>query len=171
MAQSTWRCASCTFDNHRGLVVCEMCEKPRASEVVDLCTPPGTPVANATSSELPNPGKRLASSSVSQPLRTNHLVGLFSRAAALEGLSYRFPHFPPEHYTQAGGYGARWSCGYRNIQMLCSSLMQLEEYRQVLFDGSGRIPTIPELQACIEKAWGAGFDIEVRGVLPLKIHF
>ena len=32
-----------------------------------------------------------------------------------------------------------------------------------MFDGSGRVPSVSELQRWIEQAWMAGFDEEVRG--------
>ena len=54
-----------------------------------------------------------------------------------------------------------WSCGYRNIQMLCLSLISRVEYRNVLFGGDGKIPNVNAIQRWIEKAWGSGFDEEV----------
>jgi hypothetical protein len=72
---------------------------------------------------------------------------------------------PCLHVSQKGAYGAGWSCGYRNIQMLCSSLMRIEEYRRVMFDGSGVVPEISALQRWIETAWKAGFD-QVVGSVP-----
>jgi hypothetical protein len=65
------------------------------------------------------------------------------------------------HFAQNGSYGAKWSCGYRNIQMLCSSLMKYPMYREKLFNGSANIPSILGLQYWIEKAWQHGFDREV----------
>jgi hypothetical protein len=65
------------------------------------------------------------------------------------------------HYSQKGSYGSKWSCGYRNIQMLCSSLMKYPMYREKLFDGSSNVPNIIGIQHWIEKAWQQGFDIEV----------
>lgn len=57
--------------------------------------------------------------------------------------------------------GGDWSCGYRNIQMLCHTLMALPSYKKVLFNGTGEIPDVQGLQAWIEKAWDAGFDLPV----------
>lgn len=65
------------------------------------------------------------------------------------------------HFSQLDRDGEQWSCGYRNFQMLCSSLLQHDIYRRVMFDGSGRIPTVMELQGWIEQAWSHGFDIDV----------
>lgn len=89
------------------------------------------------------------------------LMKLLSNAAKVSGLRLRVATLLPDHVTQLGSFGARWSCGYRNIQMLCSSLMQIPQYREVLFGGSGRIPSVWDLQGLIEKAWRAGFDPEV----------
>lgn len=57
--------------------------------------------------------------------------------------------------------GGEWSCGYRNIQMLCHTLMSLPSYRRILFNGNGEVPDVHGLQAWIEKAWSNGFDVEV----------
>ncbi|CAM9167695.1 unnamed protein product, partial [Hapterophycus canaliculatus] len=62
------------------------------------------------------------------------------------------------HCTQRGLRGSGFSCGYRNIQMLCSALMEWPEYRRVLFGGSGCIPGIALLQCWIERAWADGYD-------------
>ena len=62
------------------------------------------------------------------------------------------------HVTQIGTEGYRWSCGYRNLQMLLSSLMHISCYRGVLFNGTGEIPSVHGLQSWIEKAWRDGFD-------------
>jgi hypothetical protein len=56
--------------------------------------------------------------------------------------------------------GEDWTCGYRNIQMLCKSLMQVEEYRNVMFNGKGELPNVVGIQAYIEKAWEKGFDVD-----------
>lgn len=56
--------------------------------------------------------------------------------------------------------GSNWSCGYRNIQMLCCSLVKIEKFRRILFNGTGDIPDIFGIQTWIEKAWIAGFDEE-----------
>lgn len=77
---------------------------------------------------------------------------------------------PCLHVSQKGAYGSAWSCGYRNIQMLCSSLMQLEEYRNVLFDGTGVVPEINGIQRWIETAWKAGFDVEVRIIKVVVLY-
>ncbi len=58
-----------------------------------------------------------------------------------------------------------WSCGYRNIQMIASSLMTRRPYRDVLFGGTGIVPQVVFIQHWIENAWALGFDQE--GALQL----
>ncbi|XP_012999041.1 zinc finger-containing ubiquitin peptidase 1 isoform X1 [Cavia porcellus] len=49
-----------------------------------------------------------------------------------------------------------WGCGYRNFQMLLSSLLQNEAYDDCLKGMS--VPCIPKIQSMIEDAWKEGFD-------------
>lgn len=65
---------------------------------------------------------------------------------------------PCPHVSQIGAEGAKWSCGYRNIQMLCGMLACMPEYRERLFDGTGVIPDVRGLQSWIERSWADGFD-------------
>ncbi|SCZ96712.1 BZ3500_MvSof-1268-A1-R1_Chr4-1g06645 [Microbotryum saponariae] len=51
-----------------------------------------------------------------------------------------------------------WSCGYRNAQMLYSSLRHLPEYNSSA-SGPSPVPSILELQGVIEDAWKAGHDL------------
>ena len=51
------------------------------------------------------------------------------------GSGYYYLSSPCSFITQKGTVGAKWSCGYRNIQMLCSALMNIPAYKEVLFDG------------------------------------
>ncbi|KFQ10195.1 Zinc finger with UFM1-specific peptidase domain protein, partial [Leptosomus discolor] len=50
-----------------------------------------------------------------------------------------------------------WGCGYRNFQMLLSSLLQNTLYDDCLGDTT-LIPSIPKIQSMIEGAWREGFD-------------
>ncbi|XP_026868314.2 zinc finger-containing ubiquitin peptidase 1 isoform X1 [Electrophorus electricus] len=62
-----------------------------------------------------------------------------------------------DHYsTSAGDRG--WGCGYRNFQMLLSSLQRMEQYNTALNTLRGSIPSIPQVQALIEAAWAEGVD-------------
>lgn len=49
-----------------------------------------------------------------------------------------------------------WGCGYRNFQMLLSSLLQNDAYDDCL--KGMPVPCIPKIQAMIEDAWKEGFD-------------
>ncbi|KAG9342757.1 hypothetical protein JZ751_015620 [Albula glossodonta] len=60
-----------------------------------------------------------------------------------------------DHYSS--GEGDRgWGCGYRNFQMLLSSLHKMEAYRGC--GTNGAIPSLPRVQALMEKAWREGLD-------------
>ncbi|XP_044281912.1 zinc finger-containing ubiquitin peptidase 1 isoform X2 [Varanus komodoensis] len=50
-----------------------------------------------------------------------------------------------------------WGCGYRNFQMMFSSLLRNSTYKDTLKDNSS-IPCIPKIQSLIEEAWKEGFD-------------
>lgn len=56
-----------------------------------------------------------------------------------------------------------WSCGYKNFQMLLSSLRHDPEYSTHLFGQNNQdIPSVSYLQNLIERAWSAGFDSQGR---------
>ncbi|CAF0882446.1 unnamed protein product [Didymodactylos carnosus] len=55
-----------------------------------------------------------------------------------------------------------WSCGYKNFQMLLSSMMHDVQYRQKLFCERSDIPSVTRLQQLIEEAWRNGFDSQGR---------
>ncbi|PRD29576.1 UNVERIFIED_CONTAM: zinc finger with UFM1-specific peptidase domain protein [Trichonephila clavipes] len=59
-----------------------------------------------------------------------------------------------DHYGST--YGDKgWGCGYRNIQMMLSSLVHNTKYSSRLFNGRFAISKLQEL---IESAWRQGFD-------------
>lgn len=59
----------------------------------------------------------------------------------------------------SASYGDRgWGCGYRNFQMLLSSLASNPTYCKIVFNGKPQIPSIPKIQRLIEAAWEKGFD-------------
>jgi len=62
-----------------------------------------------------------------------------------------------KHYQQQG-QGRRYTCGYRNAQMMISHLLHHDTYRTCLFNGSGVVPSLSALQQALETAWQAGFD-------------
>lgn len=61
-----------------------------------------------------------------------------------------------DHFSASEG-DRGWGCGYRNFQMLLSSLQRLEQYTtsNTLPD---TLPSIPQVQTLIEAAWGEGID-------------
>ncbi|KAM6893372.1 zinc finger-containing ubiquitin peptidase 1 [Xenentodon cancila] len=60
-----------------------------------------------------------------------------------------------DHYSSSGG-DKGWGCGYRNFQMLLSSLRNIDPYSTHL-QGTA-VPCIPRLQTMIEEAWKEGLD-------------
>ncbi|KAK2815415.1 hypothetical protein Q5P01_025882 [Channa striata] len=60
-----------------------------------------------------------------------------------------------DHYCSSPG-DKGWGCGYRNFQMLLSSLQRIEVYSSFLQEKS--VPSIPEVQRMIEAAWKEGLD-------------
>lgn len=70
-----------------------------------------------------------------------------------------------DHYGSAD-WDFGWGCGYRNLQMVLSSLCAHDVYKEQLqkeiftdTDSSKKnMPSIQSLQALIEKAWSSGFD-------------
>ncbi|KAF2893498.1 hypothetical protein ILUMI_12680 [Ignelater luminosus] len=71
-----------------------------------------------------------------------------------------------DHY--ASSYGDRgWGCGYRNAQMLISSLLTHTGYNERLYKlwqgqkpPRSAVPSISRLQNLIEQAWSQGFDVQ-----------
>ncbi|XP_069582287.1 zinc finger-containing ubiquitin peptidase 1 [Ranitomeya imitator] len=63
---------------------------------------------------------------------------------------------PLDHFSSSGG-DKGWGCGFRNFQMLLSSVLLSDTYKDFLQDHR-YIPCIPKIQALIEEAWKEGFD-------------
>ncbi|CAG9773139.1 unnamed protein product [Ceutorhynchus assimilis] len=71
-----------------------------------------------------------------------------------------------DHY--ASSYGDRgWGCGYRNTQMIMSSLLTHTGYNERLYKvwqkekpPRSSVPSISHLQRLIEQAWAVGFDLQ-----------
>ncbi|XP_071368999.1 zinc finger-containing ubiquitin peptidase 1 [Centroberyx affinis] len=60
-----------------------------------------------------------------------------------------------DHYCSSEG-DKGWGCGYRNFQMLLSSLHTIETFAQRLPERA--VPSIPRVQSMIEGAWKEGLD-------------
>ncbi|XP_040284843.1 zinc finger-containing ubiquitin peptidase 1 [Bufo bufo] len=63
---------------------------------------------------------------------------------------------PLDHFSSSAG-DKGWGCGFRNFQMLLSSILISDTYKDILQDFR-YIPCIPKIQAMIEDAWKEGFD-------------
>ena len=94
-------------------------------------------------------------------------LGLFEETFRV--LSYSNPRnyvvsclpFPHRSQILERSSQSSWSCGYKNIQMLCSALMLAPtgfNFKGRLFSGTTDIPDIIGLQHCIESAWKDGQD-------------
>ncbi|XP_062278222.1 zinc finger-containing ubiquitin peptidase 1 [Scomber scombrus] len=60
-----------------------------------------------------------------------------------------------DHFSSSAG-DKGWGCGYRNLQMLLSSLHRIETYDPFLQEKE--VPSIPQVQCMIEEAWKRGLD-------------
>ncbi|XP_040900991.1 zinc finger-containing ubiquitin peptidase 1 isoform X2 [Toxotes jaculatrix] len=60
-----------------------------------------------------------------------------------------------DHYCSSAG-DKGWGCGYRNFQMLISSLHRIDTYSSSLQEKT--VPSIPRVQSMIEEAWKGGLD-------------
>ncbi len=73
----------------------------------------------------------------------------------------------------ASSYGDKgWGCGYRNAQMMISSLLHNPNYNEALKTaiGSDSMPSISRLQKMVETAWQAGFDEPGKEQLGCKLY-
>ncbi|XP_037047580.1 zinc finger-containing ubiquitin peptidase 1-like isoform X2 [Bradysia coprophila] len=81
-----------------------------------------------------------------------------------------------DHYGSS--YGDKgWGCGYRNLQMLLSSLLQNTTYNEAIYSAWGThgpsrtaMPSISRLQKMVEAAWTRGFDVQGSEQLGCKLH-
>eukprot|EP00064_Thunnus_orientalis_P011938 superscaffoldBa00001774_g11970 len=60
-----------------------------------------------------------------------------------------------DHFCSSAG-DKGWGCGYRNFQMLLSSLHRIDTYAPFLQEKA--VPSIPRVQSMIEEAWKGGLD-------------
>lgn len=96
---------------------------------------------------------------------------VLSLSNAAVGVSKTFVCSGVDHY--ASSYGDKgWGCGYRNLQMLLSSLLQNTLYNEALYKAWGNhgpartaMPSISRLQRMVEAAWAQGFDVQGRDQL------
>lgn len=156
-------CPKCTYFNHPEIKSCEVCDFNLNKQ--------------AKKTRLLNDGMTERFMEECSALDDKQIIN-FNSIASTEGIielmeellqaeskktpaiNYRLCS-PCHHITQKGFEGAHWSCGYRNIQMLCYALLKGPEYKANLFNGDGDIPDVYGIQTWIEKAWKAGFDVMV----------
>lgn len=91
------------------------------------------------------------------------LLPILSR---LSGVRTIFMSCNVDHF--ASTYGDKgWGCGFRNMQMMISSLQSINKFKVHLSSlkntvldtsGGGGVPSIPRLQETLEAAWKQGFD-------------
>ncbi|XP_065814311.1 zinc finger-containing ubiquitin peptidase 1 [Labrus bergylta] len=62
-----------------------------------------------------------------------------------------------DHFCSSAG-DKGWGCGYRNLQMMLSSLHRIDTYTPIMQDRT--IPSIPRVQRMIEEAWREGLDAQ-----------
>jgi len=153
-----WSCATCTFENHELLQLCEICGGKRL--VLETKRAPTIPNQTLNNDGIVQSIADVLVLSFSSNPDKNGVKGILRGMSKGQTIQCRVSDPLCNFYSQRGQFGAKWSCGYRNIQMLCSSLMKLPEYRAVLFDGDGRVPDVVGLQRWIERAWHGGFDSE-----------
>lgn len=94
-----------------------------------------------------------------------------SLSSASPGVTKSYVCSGIDHY--ASSYGDKgWGCGYRNIQMLVSSLLQNPSYSEMLKAaiGSNSMPSISRLQKMVESAWAQGFDVQGKEQLGCKLY-
>jgi len=94
---------------------------------------------------------------------TQTLLPILSR---LSGVRTIFMSCNVDHF--ASTYGDKgWGCGFRNMQMMISSLQSINKFKVHLSSlkntvldtsGGGGVPSIPRLQETLEAAWKQGFD-------------
>lgn len=141
-----WSCSKCTLLNSEMMVKCQLCDMARSD-----------PAHN------PPVQRIVVSIESARDLYVSGIMPLLERRSprtSTKAVILSSP--PPHHFTQLFQEGKYWSCGYRNIQILCSSCMQIEEINRVICGGNGEIPSIPSIQRYLELAWQQGFDEEVR---------
>ncbi|CAO1388036.1 unnamed protein product [Diamesa serratosioi] len=94
-----------------------------------------------------------------------------SLSSASPGVTKSYVCSGIDHY--ASSYGDKgWGCGYRNLQMMLSSLFQnpaLTEKLSAPF-GSTSMPSISRLQKMVESAWAMGFDVQGKEQLGCKLY-
>ncbi|KAE8288317.1 hypothetical protein D5F01_LYC12182 [Larimichthys crocea] len=72
-----------------------------------------------------------------------------------------------DHYCSSVG-DKGWGCGYRNFQMLLSSLHRIDMYAPILQEKA--VPGIPQVQRMMEGAWKEGIDPQGASHFNQRLH-
>ena len=135
-------CSRCTFANPSKAEYCDICgehlhtKKSRTSPQYYCDTPPvNSDFSEEGGNTLPDGQNRMTTSESLVdgilPLLHDTLREELSQSQSL--CHYRLSCHSTPHISQKGvRMGGDWSCGYRNIQMMCHALMALPTYR---YDG------------------------------------
>lgn len=168
----TWICRKCTYCNptpYEIISICEMCGcdyKDQKKLISKSCVPTGSDCKTNSNEQLTECGHGKDDSNNEFSTSTKGIIELMQLVYELSNsvkLTFTYKLCSPMlHISQKGIEGQKWSCGYRNIQMMCSSLMGANaEYKARLFNGSGTVPDVYGLQVWIQRAWDDQFDTEV----------
>ena len=154
-----WTCDACTFRNAAAARSCTVCQSSGPGAATLAATVMGTEVTGETATT-----------------RTPDIVGKIAAAFAEASTHRRLPSAlrvcaETDHFSQRTGPGSNSTCGYRNCQMIASSLARNPAYRVALFKGDGVIPGVPELMRRIEVAWARGFDPMGRSEMGGQLSF
>lgn len=124
----------CTYENHALLELCEICGGKRSSPETekDASLPKIHLIQSNEADGIVPKIADLLVTSLSYNSNKNGSKGVLRGVSKGQTIQCRVSNQLCNFYSQRGQYGAKWSCGYRNIQMLCSSLMKLPEYRHLI---------------------------------------
>lgn len=173
------QCPSCTYINQNvplsslsststTVSVCEVCETPLilASELDPSSYSSSSP-SSSSSSTCSLTTSVWTASRIIQEQKEEMEDGTCGVMENLHRISFPSTHIirlcsaPVIHYSQrSSDILHQWSCGWRNVQVLSSSLLQRPEFKQLLFGGCGYVPKTLYLQHWLERAWADGFDEE-----------
>lgn len=65
---------------------------------------------------------------------------------------------PKQKWKDEGPRTDRYSCGYRSMQMIASSLLHHPRCSKLVFSGCGFVPELEDMKRWLEHAWQQGFD-------------
>ena len=115
----TWSCPKCSFNNHPDLLNCEICEYNCVDSINGI----------NSSSNLHKLSCKNATDGILLLIESE-----LSKMNSDSKLSYPYCL----HISQKEeAFSSSWSCGYRNIQMLCSSILQISVYNKALLSDRG----------------------------------